>query len=137
MESYLPLVSFCTQTYNSARWIEELLNCAYNQTYPNLELIISDDCSTDNTVQIIREWIKHNGDRFSRCVLVSTAHNLGYAGNKANAEKQCKGDYIKSIDSDDLIDSTFIEKAVNMLEQRKEYSFLYTNCTIINKNGYV
>ena len=104
---HIPLVSFCTQTYNSARWIEELLECAKNQTYPNIELIISDDCSTDNTVHIIREWLAHNGDRFSRYVLVSTPRNLGYAGNKANAEKQCKGDYIKSIDSDDLIDNTF------------------------------
>lgn len=132
----LPLVSFCTQTYNSASWIEELLNCAKNQTYPNLELIISDDCSTDNTVQLVRDWIANNGERFSRCVFVSTTHNLGYAGNKANAEKHCKGDYIKSIDSDDLIDSTFIEKAVNILEQKKEYAFLYTNSTTINQDGY-
>ena len=133
---HLPLVSFCTQTYNSARWIEGLLNCAKNQTYPNLELIISDDCSTDNTVQLVRDWIALNGERFSRCVLVSTTHNLGYAGNKANAEKQCQGDYIKSIDSDDLIDNTFIEKAVYILEQKKEYSFLFTNSITITQDGY-
>lgn len=128
-EKHLPLVSFCTQTYNSARWIIGLLECAKSQTYPNIELIISDDCSTDNTVELIRDWIGKNKNRFSRCILVSTPRNLGYSGNKANAEKQCQGDYIKTIDSDDWIDSTFIEKAVNMLEERPDCSFLYSNCT--------
>lgn len=130
-EKTLPLVSFCTQTYNSARWIVGLLECAKSQTYPNIELIVSDDCSTDNTVELVRDWMDKNKSRFARCVFVSTPHNLGYSGNKANAEKQCQGDYIKTIDSDDWIDDTFIEKAVNMLEEHKDCSFLYSNCTLV------
>lgn len=123
----MPLVSFCIVTYNTSKYIEELLECAKNQTYQNLELVVSDDCSTDNTLEIVRNWIAKNGFRFVRTEIVTVAKNTGVAGNKYRAEKACRGDYIKSIDGDDLIDSDFIEKAVDILERNPEYSFLYSN----------
>lgn len=130
-----PLVSFCIVTYNTSKYIEELLECAKNQTYQNLELIVSDDCSTDNTLEIVRNWIAKNGSRFVRTDIVTVDKNTGVAGNKYRAENACRGDYIKSIDGDDLIDADFVEKAVDILEHNTEYSFLYSNTYLLMDYG--
>ena len=58
-----PLVSIIVITYNSAKFVLETLESAKAQTYQNIELIISDDGSTDNTVQICREWLKNNEEQ--------------------------------------------------------------------------
>lgn len=53
-----PLVSVIVITYNSSKYVLETLNSVAAQTYDNIELIISDDCSVDNTVEICRNWLK-------------------------------------------------------------------------------
>lgn len=55
-----PLVSVSVITYNSAKTVLETLESIKAQTYQNLELIVSDDCSTDNTVELCRNWIEQN-----------------------------------------------------------------------------
>ena len=57
-----PLVSIIVITYNSAKYVLETLESAKNQTYQNIELIISDDCSIDNTVDICTRWLNENKD---------------------------------------------------------------------------
>ena len=59
-----PLVSIVVITYNSSKYVLDTLQSVYNQTYKNLELIISDDCSSDNTVAIVEKWLIDNGNRF-------------------------------------------------------------------------
>jgi len=128
------LVSFCIVTYNTSKFILETLECAKNQTYQNLELIVSDDCSTDNTLDLVRDWLVENKSRFVRTEIVTVSKNTGVAANKMRAEKACRGDYIKPIDGDDLIENTFIEKAVEILENNPEYSFLYTKTYYLMEN---
>lgn len=125
-KSKLPLVSFCIVTWNTSKYIVETLECAKNQTYQNIELIVSDDCSTDNTIAIVEDWIKKNGNRFVRTEIITVSQNTGEAANKNRAERACKGDYIKSLDGDDLVDPSFIEKCVNILQNNPEYSFVFT-----------
>ena len=72
-----PLVSVPVITYNSSKTVLETLDSIYNQTYQNLELIVSDDCSTDNTVGICREWIEAHKKRFVRTELLTVEKNTG------------------------------------------------------------
>lgn len=71
IHSTTPLVSVAVVTYNSSKTVLETLDSIYNQTYPNLELIVSDDCSPDNTVEICREWIAGHSRRFIRTELLT------------------------------------------------------------------
>ncbi|MDE6859050.1 MAG: glycosyltransferase [Duncaniella sp.] len=96
-----PLVSVPVITYNSADYIIEGLESIKDQTYQNIELIISDDCSTDNTVEVCRKWLEENKDRFVRTLLVETGKNTGVAGNCNRAIRPCEGEWIKMLSGDD------------------------------------
>ena len=63
MSDYNPLVSVVVITYNSCKYVRETLESAKMQTYRNIELIVTDDGSTDATVDICRKWLEANGDR--------------------------------------------------------------------------
>ena len=76
-----PLVSITVITYNSAKYVIETLESAKAQTYQNIELIISDDHSTDNTVKDCRQWIEKNKEWFIRTVLITIPENTGVPAN--------------------------------------------------------
>ena len=98
-----PLVSICVITYNSSRTILETLESAQSQSYDPIELIIADDGSNDNTVELCRDWIKTNGDRFVRCELIAADCNKGIAANFNRAWKSAQGEWVKSIAGDDVL----------------------------------
>jgi len=81
MQPENPLVSIIVITYNSSEYVIETLESAKAQTYQNIELIVSDDCSTDETLEICRDWMKKNQDRFVRSELITTEKNTGISGN--------------------------------------------------------
>ena len=70
-------VDILLATYNGEKYLKELLDSILNQTYKNIRLIISDDCSKDNTREILEEYAKKD----SRIVLYAQEHNLGYVKN--------------------------------------------------------
>ena len=98
-----PLVSVPVVTYNSAETIVETLDSIYNQTYPNIELIVSDDASKDNTVEIVRQWMETHKDRFVRTELITIPQNKGVSANYNRATSASNGDWIKWMDGDDLL----------------------------------
>ncbi len=102
-DSQLPLVSVPVITYNSSNTVVETLDSIFNQTYPNLELVLSDDGSTDNTIQICREWIEAHKDRFVRAELLTVEKNTGISANLNRAERVCQGAWVKGIAGDDRL----------------------------------
>lgn len=109
-----PLVSVVVLSYNSAPTIVETLDSIKAQTYQNLELIVSDDCSPDKkTIEIIQEWLDANGSRFVHAELVTTDKNTGVSGNVNRGVVKSHGEWIKSIAGDDLLIPTAIEEYVN------------------------
>lgn len=98
-----PLVSVVVITYNSGDYITETLDSIYNQTYRRIELVISDDASTDNTVAAAQEWIEAHKDRFEGCFVRASKENQGIPQN-INAGIRCThGKYYKLIAGDDIL----------------------------------
>lgn len=102
-KTYQPLVSVAVITYNSSKTVVETLDSIANQTYPNLELIVSDDCSPDNTVEMCRDWIEAHKERFVRTELLTVEKNTGVSGNMNRAVRVCLGEWIKPIAGDDKL----------------------------------
>ena len=108
-----PLVSVVVVTYNSSATVIETLESIKNQTYRNIELIVSDDCSKDDTIDVARQWLKENDSRFVGTELVTAEHNTGVSGNLNRGIQKSHGEWIKSIAGDDLLISFAIDDYVN------------------------
>ena len=77
-----PLVSVVLITYNSDRYVLDTLESVKNQSWDNIELIVSDDGSTDDTIFICSNWLYENKDRFFNTELITVAKNTGIPANK-------------------------------------------------------
>ena len=115
-----PLVSIIVITYNSSKYVLETLESAKAQTYQNIELIVSDDCSTDNTVEICREWIEKNKKRFLRTELITSEKNTGIPANCNRGVKAAQGEWVKLIAGDDILCNNCIEANI---EYAKKFLF--------------
>ncbi len=104
------LVSVIVITYNSSRYVLQTLESLKRQTYVNIELIISDDSSVDNTVDICRSWLVDNGRRFSRVDVITCDKNTGIVANCNRGVAASKGKWIKLIAGDDILFDNCIEK---------------------------
>ena len=114
-----PLVSVVVITYNSAKTVIETLDSIKAQTYQNIELIVSDDYSKDNTVEIIEKWLNRNKHYFVHSELVTTEVNTGVSGNINRGVAKSCGKWIKSIAGDDLLIPTAVEEYVNFVVYNK------------------
>lgn len=115
-----PLVSVVIVTYNSAAFVLDALESVKEQTYDNIELIVSDDCSKDDTVSICEQWIETNKDRFVNVVLVTTEKNTGTAANCNRGLSKCKGEWLKLFAGDDALCSNCIEDFVGFVTENPE-----------------
>lgn len=105
-----PLVTVVTVTYNSARYVRDTIESVLAQTYPHIEYIIADDCSADDTWNIIGQY------RDTRIRAYRNDKNLGEYPNRNKAIEKATGKYLIFIDGDDIIFSHGIAFFVNMME---------------------
>lgn len=124
------LVSIIMPTHNRASILNETIDSIINQDYKNIELIVVNDHSTDNTKDIISEYIKeydfiyyYESDKKGACA----ARNIGI-----NASK---GEYIQFIDDDDIVDNKFIQLRVEALNNNSEYGFATCNMKYFENNN--
>lgn len=118
MKQY-PLVSVRILTYNSSQYIVETLNSVYNQTYNNIELVVSDDCSKDNTVSVCEDWIDTHYFRFSNVVFLTTSINTGICANSKRSLEATTGDWIKGLGGDDCLYPNAIEEYVRFVKDNQ------------------
>lgn len=97
------LISVIVISYNSEDYILETLESIKDQSYKNIELIISDDGSTDDTIRLCTQWINKNKERFSHYEIISNNINTGITANCNRGVMASKGEYIKLIAADDLL----------------------------------
>lgn len=126
----MDLVSIITPTYNSEKYIKETISSVLSQTYQNWEMIIVDDCSTDNTVRIIEEEMEKD----SRIRFIQLQKNQGAAVARNTAINYANGRYIAFLDSDDLWEMNKLEVQVSFMNMNN-IPFSYTSYKIINENG--
>lgn len=122
-----PLVSVVVVTYNSARFVTDTLESIYEQTYQEVELIVTDDCSTDNTNDIVRIWIQNHSNRFVRCSHIIAPHNGGIGKNNNCGLKECRGEWIKFIGGDDALTTDSIEKYVDYVSKNPMVVICYAD----------
>lgn len=117
------LVSVIVVTYNSSKFVTETLDSIANQDYKEIELIISDDCSKDNTLEICKNWIDTNKSRFIDAKVIQTPVNSGICGNYNFAMQYVKGTVIKYIAGDDVLYHNCITSFVNAYREGKHKIF--------------
>ena len=126
-------VSIAIATYNGARFLCEQLDSLYSQTVQPDEIIVSDDCSNDGTVDILEEYHRTKGLKY-----VVNEHNLGFNKNFENALKNTTGDYIMICDQDDI---WMPNKVETMLKAIKKHDctkpVLVSSTTMDYKDGKV
>ena len=98
--SLQPLISVIVITYNSSSTILETLDSIKRQTYSNIELVVSDDCSKDDTVKKAQNWILDNN---INGIVVTTKKNAGIPANVNKGIKAAKGTLVKIIAGDDIL----------------------------------
>jgi len=113
-----PLVSVIVVTYNSGKTVVETLESIKRQTYRNIELVVTDDYSKDNTCEVVEEWMTNNRQRFANTVKVFSMTNTGVCVNDNRGVKASSGKYIKLIAGDDCLKNKAIEKYVLFAEEK-------------------
>lgn len=124
----LPLVSVVIATYNGERFLQEQLDSIIQQTYPNIEIIAVDDCSTDNTASILGEYAA----KYPNFTFVRNEQNIGYQKNFEKGFLLAKGEYIAPSDQDDIWLANKIEILVEAMDN---YAIAYCDSAFINGDG--
>ncbi|MDG4953473.1 glycosyltransferase family 2 protein [Actinobacillus equuli] len=117
----MPLISIIMPVYNAEEYIEEAIKSVLDQTYSNWELILVDDCSTDNSCNVIQKYLLDARIKFFRNKI-----NSGPALTRNLALDNANGEYITFLDSDDFWEKTKLEKQVFFMENQN-ISFSYGN----------
>jgi glycosyltransferase involved in cell wall biosynthesis len=129
-----PLVSIVVITYNSSKYILETLESAKNQTHSNIELVVSDDCSTDNTIEIVEQWIVENNNYFKNIKFVKSNINTGISGNCNRGIIHSNGEYLKMIAGDDLLRSNCIEDFIGYFLSNNQIQIAASQTSIFFNN---
>jgi glycosyltransferase involved in cell wall biosynthesis len=122
------LVSIIMPSYNTAQYIAETIQSVINQSYQNWELIIVDDCSTDDTDIVVKK-IKD-----SRIKYLRNEKNSGAAASRNRALRIANGRWVAFLDSDDLWKPEKLEKQIRFMTKKK-YCFSYTDYEEIDADG--
>ncbi|KON86548.1 glycosyl transferase [Sporosarcina globispora] len=124
------LISIITPSFNSSKYISSAIQSVKAQTFQNWEMIIIDDCSSDETLEKVKSEMKHE----SRIKVIQLQKNMGPAYARNIGITAAKGNYISFLDSDDIWLPQKLEKQL-MFMKKKHIAFSYTNYRIMNGNG--
>lgn len=120
------LVSICIISYNSDDFVLETLESAKEQGYKHIELIISDDGSTDATVELCKKWLQNNENRFQRTELITVETNTGIPANCNRAVRAARGEWIKLIAADDILLKDCITDNMEYIRINSETQILFS-----------
>jgi len=126
------LVSIAIPTYNRAgSYLREALESALSQTYPNLEIIVLDNCSSDGTRELVEAYTD------DRLKYIRHSSNIGPINNFNYGVKEARGQYFLMLHDDDLIDRDFVETCLNGAGHSTEYGMIRTGIRFIDAQNVV
>jgi len=129
MDSNEDLVSVIIPVYNSEKFLAESIESVLNQTYKNIEIIVIDDGSTDQSLSILK--------KYSDKITILSQHNQGLASALNMGIKKIKGKWFKWFSPDDILFPNAIEVLLNEAKKLPENSIMYTNWELIDENNKV
>ena len=122
----LPRVSIIIPCYNQCEYVSDAIESALGQAYQNVEIICIDDCSTDKSANVM----KHYAEKFENMTFIHLDTHKGVCFARNTAINSCSGEYILPLDADDIIDKTYVEKAVKIMEENSEVGIVYCDARI-------
>jgi len=131
IEEHMPIVSVIIPNYNHARYLHDRIESVLNQTYNKIEVIILDDCSTDNSLEIIEQY--QNNALISKVITNSSNSGSPFVQWEKGIET-AKGKYIWIAESDDYSELTFLENCVSRLEEGPSLSLAFCQTIPISTN---
>jgi len=127
----LPLVSVAIITYNQKEYLKECIESILEQDYPNIEIVVADDASSDGTQEMLQEYNKKYPEKF---VLKLSKQNQGITKNSNLAHFACSGKYIAWMGGDDLMLPGKIRKQVEYMENNSNCAICYHNLDVFESN---
>ena len=122
-------VSIVTATYNMARYLPGALDSALSQSYPDVDVVVVDDGSTDNTAEVVRPYLPH--------VRYFRQEQQGVAAARNRALEMAKGEYVRFLDADDALCPDSLFPQVDLLNQCPQVALVYGPAHVIDSDGKV
>ncbi len=132
MDRSFPLVSIICLCYNHARYLREALNSVLAQTYPNIEIIIADDASTDGSISIINEYCA----KFTQLTFIQNKQNQGNCASFNRAFLQSSGDYVIDFATDDiLLPNRVASQVAHFQSLDQSFGVIYSDAELIDEDS--
>ena len=128
-----PLISVIVITYNSQSTIIETLESISTQTYNNIEIVVSDDCSTDNTVEVVNNWISESNIKLP-IKIIKSDYNTGIAANCNRGIRAAGGKFVKIIAGDDYLSDCAVEVYYREQIKADRKTILQSRVVFFNKD---
>jgi glycosyltransferase involved in cell wall biosynthesis len=131
-KGWTPLVSILVYNFNYGRFLKECLESAINQTYPNVEIVFSDNASTDESWEVALEILDRYPDRIT---VIRNRSNVGGEDNLQNCIRHARGDYYVILCSDDVLMPDYVERCLEVFRANYEVAFVIVNRNIWDAKG--
>ena len=131
--NFCSLVSILIPCYNHQLFVADCLQSIISQTYSNIEVIILDDCSTDDSFTIIKSWESRLRERFNHVIIDKNPSNMGITKNLNKLISLSKGEYLKLLASDDMLVPTCIEESVSITVS-EGYDLVCGNAYVVDES---
>lgn len=126
-----PLVSVVLPTYNRPQYLREAISSAVNQTYTNIEIIVSDNCSRNDPMLIIKEFSD------SRIIFFKQIENIGAFANVMSAFSKASGKYVACLLDDDIWEENYLSEMVTVLEKNNDAVLAFCDHYMTNEDGQI
>lgn len=128
-----PIVSICIPTYNGEKYISECLHSVLSQSFTDYEIVVSDDHSTDGTIDIVESILEQSNANYK---IIFNENGKGLASNWNNAIINASGKYIKFVFQDDVIFESCLEDMIKVAESNPKVGLVYCKRNFLIEEGY-
>jgi glycosyltransferase involved in cell wall biosynthesis len=132
-----PLVSICSASYNHEPYLDTFFQSILDQTYPNIKLILTDDCSTDGSRDKIHKWLEILIKKGIKWNYHYNGKNFGGFKTFSEIFKRASGEYLCILETDDYLKPESIEKRVRFLQENRQYTSVHTDIDYLYEDGRV